>query len=329
MKSIEHLPVLILGYMRIEGILRCLESCDQAGIRKVYIALDGPRDSKSQAHQQEGIDKILEFVESRGIALTLRRRHSNAGLAVAVIEGISWFFEQEQQGVILEDDLVVSTDFFRFSMNALEKLADNQKIALISGNNYLPDSSSRCISALHYPLIWGWATTRQTWCAFIDTINRPLRPMMNRNLKPAVNSFWWTAAKQSRSGLVDSWAMSFSHFIRMRDLICLQPPVNLVSNCGSDQHAVHSNTSDQLVNFPLGRMGSDIDWALPTDDVIAARDLHAEQIIYRISNRNLLSPFKFLLGYILFKRVSNKVSLSDRIKASKQNADFSVIKRGA
>jgi hypothetical protein len=329
MTRIEDLPVLILGYMRVEGILRCLESCDQAGIRRIYIALDGPKDSKSQTHQQEGIDKILEFVESRGIGLTLRRRNSNAGLAVGVIEGISWFFEQEQQGVILEDDLVVSTDFFQFSMNALEKFGDHPKIALISGNNYLSDSSSRCISALHYPLIWGWATTRQTWCAFIDTIDRPLRPMINRNLRPAVNSFWWTAAMQSRSGLVDSWAMSFSHFIRMRDLICLQPPVNLVSNCGSDQHAVHSNPSDPLVNFSLGKIVSDIDWALPTREVISAQDLHAEQIIYRISNRSLLSPFKFLLGYILFKKVKHRVSLADRVNVSNQKADFTVTKRGA
>jgi hypothetical protein len=329
MTRIEDLPVLILGYMRVEGILRCLESCHQAGIRRVYIALDGPKDSKSLTHQQEGIDRILKFVELRGIELTLRRRHSNAGLAVGVIEGISWFFEQEQQGVILEDDLVVSTDFFQFSMNALEKFGDHPKIALISGNNYLSVSSARRISASHYPLIWGWATTRQTWCAFIDTIDRPLRPMFNRNLKPTVNSFWWTAAKQSRSGLVDSWAMSFSHFIRMHDLICLQPPVNLVSNCGSDQHAVHSNKSDPLVNFPLGKLYSDIDWELPTRDVISAQDLHAEQIIYRISNRNLLSPFKFLLGYVFIKKLKHKVSLADRVNTSIQKADFSVTKRGA
>ena len=329
MTRIEDLPVLILGYMRIEGILRCLESCDQAGIRKIYIALDGPKDSKSETYQQEGIDRINKFVDSRGIALTLRRRHSNAGLAVGVIEGISWFFEQEQQGVILEDDLVISTDFFQFSMKALEKFGDNPSIALISGNNYLSDSSSSSISALHYPLIWGWATTRQTWCSFIDTIDRPLRPIINRNLSPVVNSFWWTAAKQSRSGLVDSWAMSFSHFIRMRDLLCLQPPVNLVSNCGSDQHAVHSNTSDPFVNFPLGKIDSDIDWALPTRGVISTQDLHAEQVIYRISNRSLLSPFKFLLGWMFFKKVKRKVSLVDRVNASNQKADFSVTKRGA
>lgn len=328
MTRIEDLPVLILGYMRFEGILRCLESCDQAGIRKIYIALDGPKDSKSKTHQQEGIDKIYEFVDSRGIALTLRQRHSNAGLAVGVIEGISWFFEQENQGVILEDDLVVSADFFQFSMTALENFGHDRSIALISGNNFSLDSSSGAISALHYPLIWGWATTRQTWCAFIDTIHSPLRPMFNRNLGLAVNAFWWTAAKQSRSGLVDSWAMSFSHFVRMRDLLCLQPPVNLVSNCGSDQHAVHTSASDSFVNFPLGKMDSDIHWALPTKEVISTQDRHVEQNIYRISNRSLLSPLRFLLGYISFWKIMSKDSLVDRLSASTQKADFSLIKRG-
>jgi hypothetical protein len=328
MMQVEELPVLILGYLRLDGVLECLEACDQVGIRKIYIALDGPKDSKSEALQQEGIDKIYRFVDSRGISLALRHRHSNAGLAVGVIEGISWFFEHEDRGVILEDDLVVSTDFFQFSINALEKFYDNNSIALISGNNYLSDSSSNRISAINYPLIWGWATTRKTWCAFTDSIQFPPNPRFNRKLSAAVNAFWWTAAKQSRSGLVDSWAMSFSNFVRMRDLICLQPPVNLVSNRGTDQHAVHSSASDPFVNFPIGKLDENIDWSLPTKETISLQNIHAEQFVYQISNRNLFSPFKFILGYVFFKKIKNKISLVDRLTTFNQKADFSVKKRG-
>lgn len=328
MTQVEDLPVLILGYMRFDGVLECLEACFNAGIRKVYVSLDGPKDPISEERQQEGINRIYEFADLRKLKLILRKRHSNAGLAVGVIEGISWFFEQENQGVILEDDLVLSTDFFKFAIEALEKYSDNKTIALISGNNFFSESSTNRISALNYPLIWGWATTKQTWCAFIDSLHVPLNPIFNRNLSAAVNAFWWTAAKQSRAGLVDSWAMSFSNFIRMRNLMCLLPPVNLVSNNGADQHAIHSNISDPFINFPLGKLESDIDWNLPTQDVVSAQNLYTEKFVYKISNRNLLSPFKFILRHIFFEKLNNRGTLVARLVDSYRMEDFSVFRRG-
>jgi hypothetical protein len=328
MTQIADLPVLILGYMRFDGILRCLEACEQAGIRKVYLALDGPKDSKSEIIQNEGLSKIYSFVDAHRISLCLRQRHSNAGLAVGVIEGVSWFFEQEEQGAILEDDLIISTDFFQFSMKAFEHFANDSSVALISGNNYKLDSSPGSISALHYPLVWGWATKRKIWHEFIDSIHSPLRPIFNRNLSLKVNAFWWTAAMQSRSGLVDSWAMSFSNFVRMRDFICVQPPVNLVSNCGSDVFATHSSFADSFVNFPLREIDRDLLWSLPAKKAIYDQDSHVERFIYHISNRSLLSPLKYLLGYIYLKKFKKKDSLTDRLRSSMRKKDFSVIKRG-
>jgi hypothetical protein len=321
---VEDFPVLILGYMRFEGILRNLEACQRAGISRVYLALDGPKDFTSRELQNNELIRIQNFAEVHDIKLRLRQRHSNAGLAVAVIEGISWFFDNEEYGAILEDDLEVSTDFFRFAVQALDAFKDNQTIALVSGNNFHLDSPPSQVSATHYPLIWGWATRRAVWNDFLLSLRSPLIFKIDWKLPLPVIAFWWTAARQSRDGWVDSWAMSFSNYIRMRDLVCVLPPVNLVSNTGVDVFAVHSNSSDRFVNFPIAQLESKLIWQLPTKASITRHDQHLEKLVFKITGKSLLSPFKFILRSLVFKYFRKKKSLSDRLKTSSDNVDFSL-----
>lgn len=321
---VEEMPVLILGYMRFEGILRNLVSCKSAGISKVYLAVDGPKNIESQEIQKRELGRIQNFAETQGIKLFLRHRHSNAGLAVAVIEGISWFFENEEFGVILEDDLVVSEEFFNFATHALHLFEDSDSVALVSGNNFQVQTSSRQVSAAHYPLIWGWATRRTVWIDFMNSLEKPIFNYINWKLPLSVNAFWWTAAMQSRKGLVDSWAMSFSHYIRMRELICLLPPVNLISNNGIDAEAIHSNSSDCFVNFPISPLGSEFDWNLPASTLISATDQHLEDFVFGISRKSLLSPLKLILRIAFAKLFRQKRSLVEKLKTSRNVSDFSI-----
>jgi hypothetical protein len=323
-KTLEDFPVLILGYMRFDGILRNLEACKNAGISRVYLALDGPKDFDSRNFQNHELSRIRNFAEMHGIKLRLRQRHSNVGLAVAVIEGISWFFDNEECGAILEDDLKISSDFFFFAMQALDTFQDNRTIALVSGNNFQSDSPSHQISATHYPLIWGWAARRVLWNDFLLSFKSPLVSNINWKLPLSVNAFWWTAARQSRDGLVDSWAMSFSNYIRMRDLLCVLPPVNLVSNTGVDDHAVHSNSSDPFIDFPIANLNSELVWDLPATKTVAATDRHLEAFVFGISKRSLLSPAKYILQTLVLDCFKSKRTLLNRLKTSSDNVDFSL-----
>ena len=324
MKAVEDFPVLILGYMRFEGILRNLESCGKAGISRVYLSLDGPKDSYGLELQESALLEIRNFAKSRGIELRLRRRHSNIGLAVAVIEGVSWFFENEELGAILEDDLDISTDFLQFASQALETFQNNPKVALVSGSNFQSDPLFYQVSATHYPLIWGWATRRAVWDDFLISLDRPLISKINLSLPLSVNAFWWTAARQSRDGVVDSWAMSFSNYIRMRNLLCVLPPVNLISNKGADVYAVHSNSSDPYLNFPVNALSPDFSWSLPPSKVVSDIDRHLESFVFGISKRSLLSPLKYLLLFAFVKYFKKRKSLVNRLNSSRESVNFSI-----
>ena len=58
------------------------------------------------------------------------------GCKMAVSSGISWFFEQEEEGIVLEDDIVVHPDFFPYCADLLERYRHDTRVWCISGNNF-------------------------------------------------------------------------------------------------------------------------------------------------------------------------------------------------
>ena len=60
----------------------------------------------------------------------------NLGCKHAVASGISWFFEHENEGIILEDDVVPDTSFFKFCDDLLKRYRNDDRIMAISGNNF-------------------------------------------------------------------------------------------------------------------------------------------------------------------------------------------------
>ncbi len=53
--------------------------------------------------------------------------------------GLNWFFENVEQGIILEDDCVPNESFFPFCQELLERYRDDLRVMQISGTNYLFD----------------------------------------------------------------------------------------------------------------------------------------------------------------------------------------------
>ena len=96
--------VLFLLFNRPNTTAQVFEKIRQIKPQRLYIASDGPR---------EGYDGEIEKVtKAREIATKIDWpcevktlfRDKNLGCKKGVSSAITWFFEQEEQGIILEDD---------------------------------------------------------------------------------------------------------------------------------------------------------------------------------------------------------------------------------
>lgn len=88
----NKLPILIIGFTRVDGIQNLLNSLQIEQISELYVAIDGPRSNIDSEAQIEILSIIREFANRSQVPLSLWHRESNLGVAVSVITAVDWFF---------------------------------------------------------------------------------------------------------------------------------------------------------------------------------------------------------------------------------------------
>src|SRR5205823_11871353 len=92
-------------------------------------------------------------------------RDRNLGCREAVSGAITWFFEHEPEGIILEDDCLPAAGFFPFCAELLERFRADTRIMAICGSCYA-DSGPLYRASYYFSYYadpWGWATWRRAW----------------------------------------------------------------------------------------------------------------------------------------------------------------------
>ena len=105
--------VLFLVFNRLDTTKEVFESIKEAKPPRLYIAADGARESINGEDKrvEEIRDYILENIDW-GCEVKTLFRNENLGCKMAVSGAIDWFFENEEMGIILEDDCLPSQSFF-------------------------------------------------------------------------------------------------------------------------------------------------------------------------------------------------------------------------
>lgn len=132
-------PILFLIFNRIETTQKVFLKIKELKPKYLYIAADGPRISKPEEKDscQKVRNYILEQIDWNCNIKTLFRE-KNLGCGKAVSEAINWFFNNVEEGIILEDDCLPNNSFFYFCEKMLNFYKTENKIFMISGFNPYP-----------------------------------------------------------------------------------------------------------------------------------------------------------------------------------------------
>jgi len=312
-KNHSQPAVLILGFIRINGLKELIESCLQNDVSRIYISLDGPRNKKEHLIQLEIIEMINKFKVSSKATFILLVREKNLGVGAAVISGIDWFFSQEPSGHILEDDLSLSSDFFNFSREALNRFENDNKVKLISGTQlltYLGDSNKAYWC--NYPIIWGWSTWSGKWIQMRSGLFRKKTYKILGD-GAIVNNYWAIGGNRVLKGKVDTWDTPLAAEFLLEKWLCLIPPVNLVSNTGNDLYASHTTKINKTLHLPLFKIKDNIDFDFNRNkSSVTIYNESLEKSIFNIRIRHFLIPiYSFMFDFLRFRNV--KPQLEHRI----------------
>lgn len=256
-------PLLFLVFNRPDTTCEVFEKIREYKPKKLYIAADGPRDNREgEADKVVKVRKIATAVDWPCEVKTLFR-DENLGCKKAVSEGISWFFEHEEQGIILEDDCLPHPDFFRFCENLLERYADDERIWVITGNNFQNGikrgDASYYFSRFNH--VWGWASWRRAWQKADMDIK--FWPEWKKSSEwktfwsdSVARKYWERIFDQMYRHEIDTWDYPWTASVWYHEGMTATPNVNLVSNIGFGEDATHtSNSNDPLSNAKTTSIG--------------------------------------------------------------------------
>lgn len=255
--------VLFLVFKRPDTTSRVFEAIRTAKPPRLYVAADGPRtDNLEELEKIETVRRIATNVDWPCEVKTLFRTE-NLGCRYAVSQAISWFFENEEQGIILEDDCLPSQSFFWFCEACLDKYKNDLRIWHIAGTNlfeksYSPVISSYCFS--FYGSIWGWASWRNRWCFYdpeLENIKKDklLDFVLKIYDKKECPQIRVDQFERIMNGM-DTWDYQWFFTRAVNSGLSIVPSVNLVSNIGYGKDATHTlnrqlNSHFQEICFPL------------------------------------------------------------------------------
>ena len=106
--------ILFLVFNRPETTSKVFSAIRSIKPSRLYLASDGPRENKEgEKEKVNSVRKIVTDVDWQCDVKTLFRE-KNLGCGKGVSEAISWFFQNEKEGIILEDDDLPHKDFLYF-----------------------------------------------------------------------------------------------------------------------------------------------------------------------------------------------------------------------
>jgi len=121
-------PVLLITWRRPGATAEVIKSLREISPKNIYIHSDGPRDNSNDLEKILETRKLIDEKINWTDNINKIYRKKNKGLYLGGSGAISWFFENEKEGIILEDDTVPNKEFFTYCKEMLSKYREDKRI---------------------------------------------------------------------------------------------------------------------------------------------------------------------------------------------------------
>jgi hypothetical protein len=309
-------PVLFIVFNRPELTQQVFNAIQNAKPTRLYIAADGPRSNVLGEAQRCAEAKRIATAIDWDCEVRTLFRDENLGCGKGPSTAITWFFEHETEGIILEDDCLPSASFFNFCAELLEHYRFDTRVMGIGGNNFEEGplrNMEYSFRFSHHTCIWGWATWRRAW-KFHDfhmTLYEEIHK--KRYLDSSFNSIYERDFYQyifekmyegdERTSSKTIWDYQWQFACMIHSGLTIVPNNNLVTNLGFGTHATNTvnpvgvghNLLLEAMEFPL---------RYPEFMMV---DQSKDSLLFKFVNTSTLSRFRSQVKNILPKKIIEKL----------------------
>ncbi len=257
-------PIIFLIFCRPDLTSQVFETIRQVQPKKLLVVADGPR-NESEASLCQQARAVTEAVEWDCEVLR-NYADKNLGCRQRVSSGLDWAFTQVEEAIILEDDCLPDISFFHFCEELLEHYRYDQRVMMISGDNFCLGKKRTDYSYYfsRYINIWGWATWKRAWQHYDiemylwDEIKQG-NWLQNIFSAPRTVDYWHDIFQRVYDGDINTWDYQWVFACWIQSGYSVVPTNNLVSNIGFGIEATHTTRKQskssaiptESIQFPL------------------------------------------------------------------------------
>lgn len=293
-------PILLVAWRRPNTLIKVIEAIRSVAPTRMFVACDGPNpEHTGEADKVFATRQVLEREIDWPCQIERLYSDVNQGCRLGVSRAITWFFDQVEEGIILEDDCVPHPDFLQFCQEALSMYQNNTRVWQICGTKFIDPqrvSHGQGHFFSRYGPIWGWATWRRAW-RFYDC-NLAMWPEMRLVADSVYIDKYELKQKveigdRLHSGVFDTWDYQWAIIKAFHGALNVIPDFNLVQNIGIGDDATHTKDSEQRVpkidkysriDFPMQAYP----FAIPNaiyDSLYAKAHFYPESVLIRVARR--------------------------------------------
>lgn len=245
-------PIVLFTYLRLETLqktVNALVANFYALDSDLIIFSDGAKYQKDESKVRE-IRTYLKTIEGFK-SLVIHESSSNKGLATSIIEGVSSVLKEYPSAIVLEDDLITSTNFLAYMNQALTYYQDNPKVLSISGfSPIIKGLGENEVYFTQRSSSWGWACWADRWSKIDWSCESYQEFRINSKMKSKFNAMGSDMSlmlKRQMEGKINSWAIRFCFHQFQYNLYSVHPAVSKVRNVGFDE--LSTNTKFYSTRF--------------------------------------------------------------------------------
>lgn len=239
MKENITAPILVIGFNRPHCIKKIIEQLSTFEPTNLYFSIDGARPHKDGEY--ELVEEVIALTKTVTWECNVHYNYhkKNVGAEINVSSAISWVLETEPYVIVNEDDIYAPYAFYKFVQEMLIKYMDDERIGMVSGDNFTPMKMETDYTFGKYGHTWGWGTWNRVWkdfnlyeelsddvldfeylkpqCASEEIASRVLRNLQTQKLKGKGNI---------------TWDHMFSYLRYKKGYLSIIPQYQLTSNIG-------------------------------------------------------------------------------------------------
>jgi hypothetical protein len=291
-------PLLLIAWRRPHTLRQVINAIRPVAPTRLFVACDGPNPERpGEAEKVMATRAVIDNEIDWPCQIERLYSKTNYGCGLSVCRALSWFFEQVEEGIILEDDCVPHPDFFPYCTELLARYRNDTRVWCISGDNF-QNGRWRGDGSYYfsrYPHCWGWATWRHRWSHYDgDLLQWPYLKdsgLLGSVVENPREAQYWTQIwdRLLREGMSHNWDYRWTFTCFANGGLTALPNLNLVENVGFGEGACHTISEDSI-GAPLSRRAEHPSGLLPLrHPKFTVRNLVADAHTYR---HHFTRPFR-------------------------------------